>query len=189
MFKDLVSLEKLSLDAPENFTFGEGFSQLAQMVNVEASSYYKTCHNYEIQINPESFHFLSKISQLTLRGCAFRKFHNRSLSDLSRLHSLNVACASKLEAESLFHAIHNMNNATLETLILDGILLFDKTPQIAQPFHDINFRNVKRLSSRGNLIVFGLNFTDNGTGADPGFDRGGPDRDRPKLLTVHSSVV
>ena len=29
------------------------------------------------------------------------------------------------------------------------------------------------------------------TGADPGFDRGGgaPDRDRPKLPTVHSSVV
>ena len=27
------------------------------------------------------------------------------------------------------------------------------------------------------------------TGADPGFDQGGPDRDRPKLLTVCSSVV
>ena len=28
------------------------------------------------------------------------------------------------------------------------------------------------------------------TGADPGSDQGGaPDRDRPKLLTVHSSIV
>ena len=30
------------------------------------------------------------------------------------------------------------------------------------------------------------------TGADPGFDRGGgggPDRDRPKLLTMRSSIV
>ena len=26
-------------------------------------------------------------------------------------------------------------------------------------------------------------------GADPGFDRGGPDHDRPKLPTVHSSVM
>ena len=26
-------------------------------------------------------------------------------------------------------------------------------------------------------------------GADPGFDRGGPDRDRPKLPTVCSSIV
>ena len=43
---------------------------------------------------------------------------------------------------------------------------------------------MKELELKKLLSLYGL-----GAGADQGFDQGGPDRDRPKLLMVRSSVV
>ena len=127
VFKHLVALEKLSLDVMDNFTFGDGFKNLTKLTNLDISSYYE-CEKYTIHIKEDSFDTLdnSKVSDLTLRGCAYREIDERSLISLPHLTTLNMACARNLDVESLFQAIHNMKNATLETLVLDGIFMFGK---------------------------------------------------------------
>ena len=129
VFEDLTSLEHLSLDVTVNFTFGQGFKKLTKLIQLEASALEGLCESYKLQITKETFIGLSnsKISDLTLRGCAFRKISNESFNNFPYLKALNLACARNLDHKSPFDAIHTMRNATLETLILDGTFTFGKS--------------------------------------------------------------
>ena len=125
VFKDLKALEKLSLDATHNFTFGEGFTALKNLTHLEASSRSDKCNRCRIQINERSFFGLrnSKLTHLTLKGCAFRSMHNLTLNRFPFLNTVNFACANNL-AGDLLQALGVLPNASLETLILDGTELF-----------------------------------------------------------------
>ena len=128
VLKDLVALEKLSLDVVDNFTFGQGFAHLTKLTHLEASSYHE-CEKYHVNVTKDSFESLTnaKISHLTLRGCAYREMEKESLRYLPRVNTLNLACARNLNAPSMFQAIHNMKHASLETLVLDGMFIFGKS--------------------------------------------------------------
>ena len=153
VLKDLVSLEKLSLDATENFTFGPGFRFLKNLTHVEASSRLDKCYNYNIAIRDQSLVGLqdSKLTHLTLRGCAFRNISNRALNELPFIETLNFACAS-LQAETLFRALQGMSSDTLKTLVIDGIdRLFTSYSENNQFCHS-KFVNLQRLSLRGTRL-------------------------------------
>ena len=121
-FQNLRSLEELSLDATYKFIFGKGFKMLKKLRQLDVSSREGICEQYNTTVTKESFHGLApSITDLTLRGCAYRKIENGSLDAFPNLKTLNFACARNLDP---FLAIYSMKNTTLETLILDGMLAF-----------------------------------------------------------------
>ena len=157
VFKDLVALEKLSLDATDNFTFGEGFTALKNLTHLEASSISDKCYLYRIQIFERSLLGLrnSKLTHLALRGCAFSSIDHRALSIFPLLHTVNFACANNL-AGSLLQALGGLPNSSLQTLILDATDLFS-TAQFYDQFCAPRFVNLQRLSLRGTSMLKKLN--------------------------------
>ena len=155
VFKDLYALKKISLNVVENFTFGSEFEGLTSLQHVEASCH-EECDSYKIYIRNNSFNGLnrSKITQLTLRGMAYKNIESGAFGVLPHLSTLNTACASSLKVQSLLKAIHSMKTTTLETLILDGMKAFGPFSKLQFPFCHPKFQKLKRLSIRGNLIFF-----------------------------------
>ena len=172
VFSDLVSLEKISLDATQNFTFGTGFKFLKNLTHVEASSRLDKCYDYAIRITDHSLVGLqgNKLTHLALRGCAFRHIDTQALNGLPFLETLNFACASGL-AETLFRAIRDMSSDTVRTLVLDGTEIFPKTFLINSigntHFCHQKFRNLERLSLRGTKLLAKLILSENGTACTP----------------------
>ena len=171
VFRDLVSLEKISLDATQDFYFGTGFKFLKNLTHVEASSRLNKCYNYGIQIRDQSLVGLqgNKLTHLTLRGCAFRHIDNQTLNGLPFLETLNFACASGL-AETLFRAIQDMSSDTLKTLVLDGTKIFSKNVQNSlgnSHFCEQKFQNLERLSLRGTHMFVKLILNKDGEACTP----------------------
>ncbi len=167
VFGDLVSLEKLSLDVCVHFYFGGGFQKLTQLRFLEATSNGKTCEQYEVRVTEESFSHLNKetLTHLTLRGCAFRSLGGFTFAGMVNLQSLNLACCTNLHKSSVFSAIDRMQNASLETFIMDGMTPWVSHVSVWQrvsgflethDFCHVNLKNLKRLSVRENSIVQGV---------------------------------
>ena len=168
VLKDLVSLEKISLDATENFTFGPGFKFLKNLTHVEASSRLDKCNNYNIIIGDQSLVGLqaSKLTHLTLRGCAFHYIDNRALNGLPFLETLNFACASRLTG-TLFGAVQGMSSDTLKTLVIDGIERLFTNFYGNNQFCHRKFVNLERLSLRGTRLSEKLILNQNGRACTP----------------------
>ena len=169
VFKDLCALKKISLNVVENFTFGSEFEGLTSLQHVEVSCH-EDCDSYKIYIKNNSFIGLnrSKITQLTLRGMAYKDIESSAFDVLPHLSTLNTACASSLKIRSLLEAIHSMKTTTLETLILDGMRALGPFSKLQFPFCHSKFQKLKRLSVRGNLIFFsGLKLQYNGRSCLP----------------------
>ena len=161
VFQDLSLLKKISLNTVKNFSFGMGFKRLRNLQHVEASCY-EDCDSYKVYIHNNSFEGLNNnnITQLILRGTAYKDIESGALMEMSHLSTLSTACARGLNIGSLFQSIYNMKAAALETIILDGMkalgpLLESKSSKlykIPPPFCHPKFQSLKRLSVRGNLI-------------------------------------
>ena len=162
MFQDLSVLKKISLNTVKNFSFGMGFKRLRNLQHVEASCH-DDCDSYEVYIHNNSFEGLNSnnITQLILRGAAYKDIESGALVEMVHLSTLSTACARGLKIGSLFQSIYNMKTATLETIILDGMKAFGpflksnsaKLYKMTPPFCHPKFQSLKRLSVRGNLIL------------------------------------
>ncbi len=162
-FKDLISLERISLDIAANFTLGNRFKSLRKLASIEISGYDTSVR--PVIISNHSFSSLAgiPITSLTLRGYSYGSIDSGALQHFEKLKIVNIACTQGLR--SILKSMHNMPRLSLETLILDGVRLYDpvqdsKTPSISSDakqnqlgkqyglFCHPKFNNVKRLSIR-----------------------------------------
>ena len=170
--------EEISLNTVKNFSFGMGFKRLRNLQHVEASCY-EDCDSYEVYIHNNSFEGLNSnnITQLILRGTAYKDIESGALMEMSHLSTLSTACARGLKIGSLFQSIYNMKAAALETIILDGMKALGpllksnsaKLYKIAPPFCHPRFQSLKRLSVRGNLIFTMLQLQNDNKSCLPNF--------------------
>ena len=161
VFKVLLSLEKLFMDATQNLTFGNGFRNLTNLTHVEASTHKDLCDSdtYNTYIRKDSFHGLcdNKLTHLTLRGCAFKAIEKEAFSNLPYPNTLNLACARFLYFGPLLEVIQRMPNASLTTLVLDRTEMFPNSSSFSTLFCESNFANLRRLSIRATAQVEKLN--------------------------------
>ncbi|KAI0212326.1 hypothetical protein LSAT2_002762, partial [Lamellibrachia satsuma] len=155
ILEDLKELRTLSVTS-QGIPLPNAYGRLANLTTLVLDGYAPWTNSTKvIRLMKNTFAAIrdSNINNLMIRRSNIHYIEAGTFSNFKNLHALNLACSDRLNISQTMLALDQIENTTINTVVLDGTYHFD--PAYGFHMYDINdfcnspiWKNVKRLSLR-----------------------------------------